>query len=573
MTRFVRFILHLSMVAMSGIASAQQSGVVAPIAQRGTTGSDWPLTGGTSLAWRYSGLNQINAGNVKKLVPIWSYETGDYEDGLRTTPIVVDGVVYVYTASSHVIALNGATGSPIWQYRYEPPAGVAPTRRTNSGVAIADGKVFLGTRSNYVIALDQKTGKEIWKVANGDATNGVAGISGAPLVAGKNVLVGSGGPRGSVTAYDTKTGRLVWRFYTIPAKGEKGSETWPDEEALKYGGGPVWTAGQYDSELNLTYWGVGNPRPVFYGANREGDNLYTGSILALEPDTGKLKWHYQQVPHDMWDFDAKSENTLFDREVGGRMRKLLVNLGKGGFAWVLDRGTGELIGVYPFADFYNWVQSINQKGELVGRVDPVEGKKTLICPSNLGAKGWQQTAFSPRTGLLYVPIMEACNDIVTLPPGGAGKAESGGWSLFAPNGVAGSDRGSGSFFMRPIPGHDTGYSHLDALDPLTGKRQWTHPYKYVFLASILATAGDVVFTGDVEGHYIALDAKSGKKLWSYQTGAPHRGGSVTYSVQGRQIIATPIGNSHSVMSDLWPEASTWRVASAVVAFALPEESK
>jgi alcohol dehydrogenase (cytochrome c) len=557
MIRFLHFILCLLIVATSSLAAAQPSASVGPIAQPGVAGPDWPVVGGTALAWRYSGLNQINAGNVKQLVPIWSYETGDYEGGLRTTPIAVDGVVYVYTASSHVIALDGATGSLIWQYKFEPPAGVTPSTRTNSGVAIADGKVFLGTRSNYLIALDQRTGEEVWKVANGDVTNGTSGIAGAPLIAGKKVIVGSGGLRGSISAYDIKTGHLAWRFHTIPGKGEKGSKTWPDEEALKYGGGNVWTSGQYDSDLNLTYWGVGDPRPTFYSANRAGDNLYTASILALDVDTGKLRWYYQEVPHDTWDMDASSENTLIDREVGGRMRKLLVNLGKGGFAWVLDRGTGKLIGVYPFADYYNWVKGINQKGELLGRVDPVQGKKTLICPSNLGAKGWQQSAFSPQTGWLYVPVMEFCNDLVTLPPGGGG----------------GEDRGSGSFLMRPIPGHSTGYSHLDALDPLTGKRQWTHPYQYVFLASVLATAGDLILTGDVEGHFIALNARNGEKLWSYQTGAPHRGGAITYSVAGRQIIATPIGNSQSILSELWPDASKWRVASAVVAFALPEETQ
>lgn len=567
MIRLVHGMLGLSIVAASGAASAQLAVPSSSLLQRGATGSDWPVMGGTDLAWRYSGLKQINTDNVKKLVPIWSYETGDYEGGLRTTPIVVDGVVYIYTASSHVIALDGATGSLIWQYKYEPPAGVSPSSMTNSAVVISNGKVLVGTRSNYVIALDQKTGKEIWKVANGDVTNGVAGISGAPLVAGKHVLVGAGGPRGSITAYDIDTGHMAWRFYTVPAKGEKGSETWPDENALKYGGGAVWTAGQYDSELNLVYWGVGNPRPAFYSDNRAGSNLYTASIVALNPDTGKLRWHYQEVPHDTWDFDAKSESTLIDREIGGRMRKLLVNLGKGGFAWVLDRENGELIGVYPFADFYNWVKTINQKGELVGRFDTVAGKRTLICPSNLGAKGWQQSAFSPQTSMLYVPIMEFCNDVLPLPPGGVGEK---GRTVAS---VEGADRGSGSYFMRPIPGRDAGYSHLDAIDPVTGKRQWTYPYKYVLLASVLATAGDLVFTGDVEGHYFALDAKTGKKLWSYQTGAPHRGGSVSYSVGGRQIIVTPMGNSQSVMADLWPQASTWRVASAVVAFALPEEDK
>jgi len=556
MPRFVYCMLCVCLLAISGFASAQP-GADSTIAQRGAAGSDWPVSGGTTLAWRYSGLNQINSRNVKQLVPIWSFETGDYVDGLQSTPIVVKGVVYLYTASSNVIALDGATGRLIWEYKYEPPTNVTVFKRNFSGVAIGDHKVFIGTRSNYLIALDQKTGKELWKVANGDVSDGVAGIASVPLIAGNKVIVGCGGPRGSITAYDIKTGHLAWRFYTIPAKGEKGSETWPDEEALKYGGGNVWTSGSYDPELNLVYWGVADPRPTFYSGDRAGINLYTSSVLALEPETGKLRWYHQEVPHDMWDWDSSSEKILIDLKVAERMRKLLVDINKSGFVWVLDRETDELVRIYPFADYYNWVKSINNEGELIGRVDPVVGNKTLICPSNVGAKGWNQAAFSPVTGLVYVPVNEYCNDLTSLPPGGSG----------------GADRGSGSYIMRPPPGHSTGYSHLDALDPLTGNRRWRYPYKYELMAPILATAGNLVFTGNVEGQYFALDAKTGEKLWSYQTGAMHRGGSVTYSVAGRQIILTPLGGTPSITSVLWPEAWMWRDTSAVIAFALPRDSK
>jgi len=546
MSRFVR-LLCVAVFAMPTLASAQ----------RGAAGADWPVTGGSTLAWRYSSLAQINSDNIKRLVPIWSFQTGDYADGLQSTPVVVDGVVYLYTASSHVIALDGATGLMRWEYKFESPAGLTISKRNFSGVAISDGKVFLGTRSNYLVALDQKTGREVWKVVNGDASNGVGGITGVPLVAGDEVIVGCGGPRGSITAYDIRTGHFAWRFYVVPSKGEPGSETWPDEEALKYGGGNVWTTGSYDAELNLVYWGVGDPRPTFYGANRLGSNLYTASVLALDARTGKLRWYRQEVPHDTWDWDASSEKTLIDREVGGRMRKLLVSMSKSGFAWVMDRETGDLVRIYPFADYYNWVKSINQKGELIGRVDTVADKKTLICPSNIGAKGWNQAAYSPATGLLYAPVLEYCNDLTALPPSGAG----------------GADRGGGTYVMRPVPGHDTGFSHLDALDPLTGKRQWSYPYRFELMAPVLATAGNLVFTGNVEGQYFALDAKTGEKLWSYQTGAMHRGGSVTYSVGGRQIILTPIGGTPSITSVLWPEASMWRDGSAVVAFALPQGLK
>jgi len=376
---------------------------------------------------------------VKKLAPVWSFETGDYLDGLLSTPIVVDGIVYLSSASSYVFALNGTTGDLIWQYKYEPAVGVTAAKK-NRGVAVADGKVFIGTRDDYLIALDQKTGKEVWKVANGDWTTCRCGINGIPLVIKDKVLVGATGPRGNITAYNTKTGRREWRFYTIPAEGEPGNETW-DEESWKYGGANVWTTGSYDPELNLTYWGAGDPRPVFFNTNRKGNNLYSASIIALDPDTGKLRWYYQEVPHDTWDWDTDYEFNLIDREVRGRTRKLLVHLQKAGFGFVLDRETGELLGTYPFAEHINWVRGINEKGELVGRNDPALDHNSFICPSNLGAKQWNQAAYSPRTGWLYTPIMEMCNDIVLRSPGGDVE-----------------DRGGGTWIMRPAIPPDTAIS-------------------------------------------------------------------------------------------------------------------
>lgn len=542
-----------------GVPDSASAGVVATAA----TGADWPEYGGTTSAWRYSSLAQITTANVKKLAPAWSFETGDYQDGMLGTPIAVDGIVYISSASAYVFAVNGATGDLIWQYKYEPPVGVNAAKK-NHGLAVGAGKVFIGTRDDYLIALDQKTGKEVWKVANGDTTTCQCGIGGIPLVIKDKVLVGASGPRGNITAYDTKTGHRLWRFYAVPAKGEPGNETWSDDDAWKWGGGNVWTTGSYDAELNLTYWGAGDPRPTFYNSNRKGDNLYTCSILALNPDTGKLVWYHQEVPHDTWDWDTDYEYTLIDREVRGSLRKLMVHINKGGFASVLDRTNGELLGTYPVTKYINWVKGLDEKGHLIGRNDPVlapsGGKNTFICPSNLGAKQWNQSAYSPGTRLIYEPVNEMCNEI----------------AMRAPNADDSEDRGGGTWIMRPQPGHDTGYSHLDAMDPITGEVKWSYPYKYELLASILATKGDLVFTGDDEGHYFALDAKTGQKLWSYQTGAPHRGGSVTYMAGGRQFVLTPIGRGATtadISMVLWPDAVKWRVASAVVAFALPQESK
>lgn len=554
-------LIVLTLVAEPGSTQGTGTGPAAGAAAqvpRGATAADWGTYSGTTLSWRYSSINQVNTTNVAKLAPAWMFQSGDYADGMQSTPIAVDGVVFISTARSFVFALDGASGKMLWEYKYQPAPGNTIALKTR-GVAVGDGKVFLGTRDNYLVALDQKTGKEVWKVANGDASTCRCGINGAPMVVKDKVIVGAIGPRGNITAYDTKNGHMAWRFYVVPGPGEKGNETW-EGDSWKYGAGAVWTAGSYDPEQDLLYFGVGDPRPVFYSDNRKGRNLYTCAILALDFNTGKLRWYYQEIPRDVWDWDVDAEFQLIDREVRGQMRKLLVHMNKGGYAFVLDRTNGDLLGTYPFADHINWVKSIDAKGELVGRLDPAFGPpNTLICPSNLGAKSWNQTAFSPRTGLLYAPILEMCNDIVLRKPSGAS-----------------GDRGGGTWIMRPPPGKETGYSHLDALDPVTGKKVWTYPYKYELLASVLATAGDLVFTGDDEGFYFALDAKTGKKLWSFQTGASHRGGSITYMAGGRQYFATPTGRA-ATASDismvLWPEAASWRVASTLVVFALPEDAR
>jgi alcohol dehydrogenase (cytochrome c) len=360
-----------------------------------------------------------------------------------------------------------------------------------------------------------------------------------------------------------KTGRVAWRFYTIPAPGEKGHETWKGD-SWKYGGGATWMTGSFDPELNLVYWGVGNAAgdndagPRFSGEG-DGANLYTASVVALDADTGKLKWFHQEVPKDVWDFDSAYECVLMDREVNGRMRKLLVHVNKGGYAFVLDRVTGEYVNAYPIVDNHTWTSGVTEDGKFVGRVEPVLGKPTLICPSPMGGKSWNETAYSPRTGFLYTPTAELCSNETSVPQ----QAREG----------QGFTAGTWEY-VKPPDGPFR--SHLDAYDPVTGKRMWSYPYKYFLLASLLATAGDLVFTGDPEGFFFALDARTGKKLWSFQTGSGHRGSSVTYTVNGRQYIATPTGwgsIAARAMPNMWPEAATFRGGSMLMVFALPEGAK
>ncbi|HUA18884.1 MAG TPA: PQQ-dependent dehydrogenase, methanol/ethanol family [Bryobacteraceae bacterium] len=535
----------------------------------GPTHADWPSYGGTDFSWRYSALDQINASNVQSLAPVWMFQTGDYAENLQATPIVQDGVLYLITARARVFALDAATGREIWNYRYPDPPRPVPGFVGNRGLAVGGGKVFFGTKDNYLVALDQKTGRLLWRVNIDDAQQCGCNITAAPLVVQDKVIVGGTGGdsahRGYLTAFSTNNGHLAWRWYVVPGPGEKGHETWKGDSWI-FGGGAPWLTGSYDAALNLLYWGTGNAAADFYDARRvptgadknKNLNLYTASVVALDPDTGKLRWFHQEVPGDIWDYDSAYEVLLMDLQIRGRTRQALVHMNKSGLTSVLDRTNGELLGVFSVPEVRTWVTGITEDGKLVGRNEPQLGKSTAICPSAAGAKSWNSMAYSPRTGLIYVPVNEMCNDITP----NNNPAEEG------------ENYMNGDFPIRLIPGRATN-SHIDAWDPATGKRVWSVPYKYVLLASMLATAGNLVFTGNPEGEFFALDAAKGNKLWSFQTGAGHRGASVAYSVNGREYIATSTGWHSSVVGGavqaLFPDQD-WRLGSSLVVFALPEGS-
>jgi alcohol dehydrogenase (cytochrome c) len=533
------------------------------LAQDGATKADWPSYGGSQLAWRYSALDQVNTTNIKKLAPVWAFQTGDFDQGLQSTPIVIDGVLYLSTTHSQVFAMDAATGKLIWQYKYPMPRAAGGNIQ-NRGVAVGAGKVFVGTYDNYVVGIDQKTGRESWKVAVNDTKQCGCSITGAPLFVKDKVIIGTAGGdsafRGYLTALDAKTGRLAWRFYTVPGPGENGNETWKGD-SWRYGGGATWMTGSLDPTLNLVYWGTGNAASDMYSANRysgqgEGANLYTSSVVALDADTGKLKWHYQEIPKDVWDYDSAYECLLIDREVRGKMRKLLVHINKSGYSWALDRTNGEFVSAYPIVEHHTWLTGMTEDGKILGRVEPVEDKTTLICPGPAGGKSWNQVAYSPRTGFMYTPSLEICSHSISREQ----------------DAVEGRGFLGGTWSQDP-PDDGPAYSHIDAYDPVTGKRQWSVRYKYVLLASMLATAGDLLFTGDPEGFFFALDARTGNKLWSFQTGAGNRGSAISYSVNGRQYIATPTGWGSLVgrgIGNLWPEADSFRGGSTLMVFALPE---
>jgi alcohol dehydrogenase (cytochrome c) len=540
----------------------------------GASRADWLHYGGSQASWRYSALDQINTANVKSLTPAWIFQTGDYSENLHSTPLVLDGVMYVITARGQVFALDAATGNVRWHYAPPAPMAGLPGSQADfvqiRGLAAGDGKLYFGTRENSVVALDQKTGREVWRVFADDPKQCGCNITAAPLFVKDKVIVGGNGGdqahRGYLTAFNAKNGRLAWRWYVVPGPGEKGNETWKGD-SWKFGGGSPWLTGSFDPDLNLIYWGTGNAAADFYddervpaNADKGKDlNLYTASVVALDADTGRLRWHYQEVPDDVWDFDSSYEVLLMDREVRGRMRKILVHMNKSGLTFVLDRATGEFLSSFNVPEVFNWIKGVTEDGKLVGRDEPRIGQTKNLCPSAAGAKSWNSTAYSPRTAMLYVPVNEICTDIT---PNNTSATE-------------GRNYMNGAFPMRLPPNRST-YSHVDAWDPITGKRAWSVPYKYVLLSSMLATAGDLVFTGDPEGNFFALHARTGEKLWSFQTGAGHRGAAISYSANGRQFVAATTGWHQTIVGAaamaLFPDQE-WRLGSTLVVFALPEGTK
>jgi alcohol dehydrogenase (cytochrome c) len=519
---------------------------------------NWLHYGGTYRSLRHSPLDQINAKNVTTLQTAWAFNLGTTEWGFQSTPLVADGVMYAIGTNHRVFAIDAATGAERWRYFYERKGAGATVSR---GLAIGHGHVYFGTNDNNLIALDIATGKEVWRTQVHDPTLGCS-LRAAPLVVNDMVVTGSlGGDqahRGHLSAYDAKTGKQRWWFNVIPGPGEKGNETWPGDTWM-YGGGAPWMTGSYDPELNLLYWGTSNPSSDFYGVDRRGDNLYTNSIIALKPETGEIAWHYQTTPNDVWDYDAAFEQILADIPVNGRPYKVLIHPGKNGYVYVLDRTNGKFITAFKYVDNVTWTSGLDEHGRPKDRLEPSTEKTTQICPGPTGGRGFNQATFSPKTGLLYNTGFETCMEIRAqkqeMVPGKA-------WLGGMPKTVV-------------APGANKLVSHIDAFDPLTGKHVWRVETKHPILGALLSTGGDVLFAGDPEGNFNAFDAKTGKKLWSFQTGSGHSGGPISYSVNGRQFIATGSGFGSyfaGTLGDFFPELRAPRQGSTIFAFALPDRS-
>jgi alcohol dehydrogenase (cytochrome c) len=485
-------------------------------------------------AQRYSPLTQINKQNVNRLVPVWSYSLADLQGG-ESFPVVKDGVIYITTHNS-TAAVDALTGKQIWRTLHEYPPEtlrVVCCGIVNRGAAMYEGLIIRALMDNRMIALDAKTGKEVWYTKSPDPVTYANGYSmtGAPLIVNGMVITGVAGAefshRGLLEAYDAKTGKHLWRTYTIPAKGEPGSETWEGDSALT-GGGSSWVTGTYDAELDLVYWGIGNPSPWNPRA-RKGDNLYTNCVIAIRPSTGKIVWHFQTTPHDPFDYDGVQTPVIATVHVGGSPRKIIIQANRSGFLYALDAKDGKLIAGNAYGKL-NWASGLDKETgrPIVTDVfkDALAGKNVTVWPSVSGVTNWQSPAFSPQTGLLYVNTLHVGMTYEAPEP---------------PKLEPGKPSGSPSVKRTVVTDDPNIRGYLKAVDPLTGQSKWETPYRSPNYSSTMVTASNLVFTGVMTGEFQALDADTGKALWSFQTPSGIIGHPVTWEKDGKQYVTVLSG--------------------------------
>jgi alcohol dehydrogenase (cytochrome c) len=506
--------------------------------------SRWPMYSGDFTAQRHSPLTQITPANVSRLTPQWTFQTDQSPymttgrgGGLQSVPLELDGVIYMAGTMGRVFAIDARSGRQIWQYRRDLPPDVtqSTTRGESRGLAIMGNRIYLGTLDAHMIALDIKTGRVVWDTMMEDYRKFFTVTSAPLIIRGNKLITGtSGGDRGAyrffIDAYDMDTGKRLWRWYAVPGPDEPGSETWPNAEAMSKGGGATWTIGTYDPELNLIYWGTGNP----YGApdTRIGDNLYTASLVALDGDTGKLKWYYQVVPHDLHDYDATQTPVLADMTLAGEPRKVVMLAEKVGYLYVLDRTNGKFLTAHPLSESSrNWAKEIAADGRPVLNKD--DG--TTCLPDIHGAANYWPPSFDPTQNLFILTVHEVC-EIFNTPQEGQVSASPGSWT------VGGA-----------------GYAALRAVDPLTGQQKWEYRFPpsdfgltgvsptrggqgISLSGGVTSTASHLAFTGDNEGNFIAFDSQTGKPLWHYQSGSPFWGSApITYMLDGKQHVLVAAG--------------------------------
>jgi len=550
--------LGVALALAASLAACQKSpgDVDAKRLEAAATNAEWLSYGKDYSEQRFSPLDQVNATNVKDLGLAW-YAEFDTDRGQEATPLMIDGVLYTSTAWSKVFAFDAKTGKQLWKYdpRVEGAKGFdACCDVVNRGVAVWKGKVYVGTIDGRLVALDAKTGAVEWEVQTTDKAKPYT-ITGAPRVVKDKVLIGNGGAeygvRGYITAYDAATGKQVWRFYTTPnatgaadgaasdkVMAEKAAATWSDGEWKQTGGGgTVWDAMAYDPALDIMYFGIGNGTPWNHQkrSGGKGDNLFLSSILALKPDTGEYVWHYQTTPAESWDYTATQHIMLADLNIGGQVKKVLMQAPKNGFFYVIDRATGKLISAKPYTNI-TWATGVDPA---TGRPIETPGSRyetsmVMQVPGPLGAHNWQPMAFNPKAGLVYIPL-NVTPFAYADDKGGAYKA--GAWNVgvdFVINSLP-TDAAQLKAATALIKGQ------LVAWDPVQQKAVWTVNHPYFWNAGVLATAGSLVFQGAAEGQFSAYDAASGKKLWNYATGNGVIAAPMSYEINGEQYVAVMVG--------------------------------
>jgi alcohol dehydrogenase (cytochrome c) len=493
---------------------------------------NWLTYSGTPFNQRHSLLTQVTPANVKNLELQWIWQAHSLEK-FEATALAVDGILYTVQAPNDVVALDAVTGRVFWSYTYTPASNARTCcGRVNRGVSILGDTLFMGTIDAHLIALDAKSGHLLWKTQVADSADRYA-ITHAPTIVKDLVIVGTAGgdlgTRAFIAAFDAKTGKERWRFYTVPGPGEPGHDTWTGD-SWKTGGAAVWNSAAYDAETNLTYWGTGNPWPDWDGRERRGDNLYSDSVVALDADTGRLKWHYQFTPHDEMDYDSTQVPVLANIDWPGGPRKVLLWANRNGIAYVLDRITGTVLNAKPYVKV-NWMdgfdKSKNWRPMRVPRMVP-SAEGTVMMPTVLGSTNWQPPSFSPRTGLFYVSTWENTSTV----------AVEGS----TPRGIGTNPLGQAH--LEPNTRTEAeGYGAVRALDPKTLEAKWEFKMSDTTWAGVLTTASDLLFSGGKEGYFYALDARTGALLWKTALGGQVNSGPMSYSVNGKQYVTVAAGNA------------------------------
>ena len=526
-------LLTLLLVGSTAAAQQGQSAVTAVVGVSADdllaqpVGANWTSYNGDYSGQRYSRLHEIKPENVAQLRAAWVFHPGNSER-LEVTPVVVNGVMYV-TSANDAFALDARTGRIVWHHQRPVSSGLLDDAAAhhNRGVGVWRDFVYMETDDAHLLCLDARSGNLVWDVMYADKRMHY-GATSAPLVVKDNVIVGTSGGdsgvRGFLAAYDAVTGKLKWRFWTIPGPGEFGSASWPGDSYL-HGGGTTWMPGTYDPKLNTLYWTTSNAAPDFAGESRPGDDLYTACVLALNPETGELKWYFQFTPHDLYDFDANETPVLVDVEEAGETRHLLMQANRNGFLYLLDRVTGTFLRATPFVQKLNWATGINSSGRpiLSGRIPTAQG--TYICPGINGATNWFSPSYNPDTGLFFVMALESCNLFFSqLQPFKPGET-------FYATGTK-------------LPPNEHGQKMLLAYSLATGKETWRYPQvgNGDSWGGTVTTAGGLLFFGDDAGSLEGVEARTGRALWHFNTGQTMHASPMTYMVDGVQYVAIAAGS-------------------------------